>query len=280
MNLSEEVGVRQSSILIVAHCLPGSRAFTRATGKGENMRNATIAGIVTLVLGLWALPCVAQRDRGYYPPGTYVDTCRNIYMQGNQLVAECQKRNGDWRRTSLANADQCNGGIVNLDGRLACGGDNGYNGGYNQGNYRRGWQNGLPPGDYVQTCRNISMNGDRLQAECQERDGDWRRTSLDNADRCNGIANDNGRLVCGQGQGSGYGYGYGNGGRDRDSGYRGGIPAGTYTQTCRNVSVQGDRLVAECQKRNGDWRQTSLDDFQRCTSAPANDDGRLVCGGR
>ena len=256
------------------------------------MRNATIVGAVTLLVALCALPCAAQRDypRGNYPSGTYVDTCRNIYMQGDQLVAECQKRNGDWRRSSLDDVDRCHGGIVNIDGRLACGGDNGYDYGYGRGRgdndgddrggyYQGRWQGGYPPGDYVQTCRNISMNGDQLLAECQKRNGDWRRTSLDNVDRCSGnIANDNGRLVCPQGSGYGYGYGYGD--RDRDYGRRGSVPAGTYTQTCRNIRVDGDKLVAECQKRNGDWRRTSLDDFQRCSSAPANDDGRLVCGGR
>lgn len=250
------------------------------------MRNATIVAAATLLLALCALPCAAQRDypRGNYPPGSYADTCRNIYMQGDQLVAECQKRNGDWRRTSLDDADRCRGGIVNIDGRLACGGDNGYgygrdDRGYRGGYYRDrgGWQGGYPPGDYVQTCRNISMQGNQLVAECQKRNGDWRRTSLDNVDLCTDqIVNNDGRLICPQGEGGGYGYGndYGY----RRGGWQGGIPPGTYADSCRNIHVDGDKLIAECQKRNGDWRQTSLDDFQRCSSAPANDNGKLVCG--
>ncbi|HEY6348569.1 MAG TPA: CVNH domain-containing protein [Candidatus Angelobacter sp.] len=131
----------------------------------------------------------------------------------------------------------------------------------------------IPRGNYVQSCRNIHIQGDRLVAECQEGDGDWRRTSLDDFNRCSGeIVNNNGNLVCDQGRG---GYGYDNG---RRSGWQGGIPNGTYTETCRNIHVDGDRLEAECQKRNGDWRRTSLDDLDRCASAPANDNGRLVCG--
>lgn len=239
------------------------------------MRNATIVGIFTLVLALCAIPCAGQS----IPAGSYQQSCRNVYAQGDRLQAECQTREGRWLRTTLDDVDSCRGEIVNTDGNLTCaqGGNRDWRDRRGNGQGRSGWQNGLPPGDYVQTCRNISMNGDQLQAECQKRDGDWRRTSLNDVDRCTGyIANDNGRLICPQGQGSGYGYG--NGDRDRDYGYRGRIPAGTYSQTCRNVSVQGDRLVAECQKRNGDWRQTSLDDFQRCTSAPANDNGKLVCG--
>ena len=234
------------------------------------MRNATIVGIFTLLIALCAMPCAAQS----IPPGSYQQTCRNVYAQGDRLQAECQTHEGRWLRTTLDDVDSCRGQIVNNDGNLTCAQGN-YQGGNRDWRARRGnWQNGLPPGDYVQTCRNISMNGDRLQAECQERDGDWRRTSLDDVDRCTGyIANDNGRLVCPQGEGSSYGD------RDRDRG-RGGIPAGTYTDTCRNIHVEGDRLMAECQKRNGDWRQTSLNDFQRCASAPANDNGRLVCSGR
>ena len=220
--------------------------------------------------------------QGGLPPGDYVQTCRNIRTYGNRLEAECQKRNGDWRRTSLDNIDQCRR-IVNIDGHLSCGGS-GY--GYGRGDgdndeddqggyYRRRWQGGIPPGDYAQTCRNISTDGNRLNAECQKRNGKWRRTSLDNIDECSSpIANDNGRLVCGRGGYNDGGYGYGG----YNGGWRGGVPSGTYTQTCRNIRMNGNRLEAECQARNGDWRRTSLDDVDRCTSAPANDDGHLMCG--
>lgn len=236
------------------------------------MRNATIVGTATLFLALCAIPCVAQGDyrRDNIPQGDYVQTCRNIHIDGDRLIAECQERDGDWRRTSLDDFNRCRGRIVNNNGNLTCGG-NGYG---DRREYRSGWQNGLPPGDYVQTCRNISMNGDRLFAECQKRNGGWRRSTLDDVDRCNGeIANNDGRLVCAQGEGGGYDYGH-----RREGARQGGIPEGTYTQTCRNIRIDGDRLLAECQERDGDWRQTSLDDFQRCPSAPANDNGRLVCG--
>lgn len=231
------------------------------------MRNATIVGTVTLFLALCATASFAQGDYDRrIPRGDYVQTCRNIHIEGDRLTAECQERDGDWRRTSLDDFQRCRGEIVNINGNLTCGqGGNGY------GRDRRGdWQNGVPPGDYVQTCRNISVNGDRLNAECQKRNGGWRSTTLDDFDRCTGqISNNNGRLICAQGEGYGY---------RREGGWRGGIPEGTYTQTCRNIRVEGDRLYAECQERDGDWRQTSLDDFQRCPSAPANDNGRLVCG--
>jgi hypothetical protein len=210
------------------------------------------------------------------PPGDYVQTCRNIRAYGNSVEAECQKKEGGWRKTSLNNLDQCSGGLVNNDGHLTCSGGYGYgNGGYGYGNggYQGGYQNGLPPGDYVQTCRNMRMDGNRLEAECQKREGGWRRTSLNNVDQCGSpIANDNGHLVCGRG-----GYGYGGYPGGYSGGYQGGVPSGTYTQTCRNIRTDGNRLQAECQTRDGKWRRTSLD-LDRCSGAPANDDGHLVCG--
>ncbi|HEY6348568.1 MAG TPA: CVNH domain-containing protein [Candidatus Angelobacter sp.] len=232
------------------------------------MRNSTIVGTLTLLLALCAAPCFAQdRDRqDNIPRGDYVQTCRNIQMEGDRLVAECQERDGNWRRSSLDDASRCRGEIHNIDGNLTCGGgDDG-----DRPDRRRNWQNGLPPGDYLQTCRNIGMTGNRLDAECQRRNGGWRRSSINDVDQCSGpITNDNGNLVCPQG-------GPGNGNGDRDNS-RDRIPPGTYTQTCRNIRVEGDRLLAECQGRDGDWRQTALDDFRRCTAAPANDNGRLVC---
>ena len=251
------------------------------------MRNATIAGMTIFLLALCATTVSAQSGYRGYPRGSYRETCRNIYVEGDRLAAECQERDGDWRRTSLDDFDRCTSGIVNNNGRLVCtkgdygdrrrrwyGDDDG-----DRGYYRGGWQGSYPPGDYVQTCRNIYMDGNRLVAECQKRNGGWRGTSLDNVDLCTDqIVNNNGRLVCPQGDG---GYGY-NGGYGNDRGYRGGwqggIPSGTYTETCRNIYVDGDRLIADCQKRDGGWRHTSLDDVQFCNSAPANDNGRLVCG--
>jgi len=235
-----------------------------------------------VILLLCALPCAAQYQGG--PGGDYVQTCRDIRTHGNTLDAVCQTRDGDWRRTSLHDIDQCNSGISNDDGHLVCGrGGYGYGYGNPSGNYQGNYEGGLPRGDYVQTCRKERMHGSRLDAECQKRDGHWRKTSLDDADQCpGGILNDDGHLRCGTG-----GYGYNNGrynnGYDNgyDGGYRGGYqgnaPAGSYTQTCRNIRTDGNRLEAECQTRDGDWRRTSLNDIDRCTSAIANDDGHLVC---
>ncbi len=240
-------------------------------GGGEKiMRTATIVGTVTLLLALCAIPCVAQD--GYRqdntPRGDYAETCRNIHMEGDRLVAECQRRDGGWRRSSLEDASRCRGEIHNIDGSLTCsGGDQG-----DRHDGRRDWRNGLPPGNYVETCRNIRMEGDRLEAECRERDGDWRRSSINDVDRCNGpVVNDNGNLSCSQG---GTVYGDHNGYR---LGSHDGVPSGPYAQSCRNIRANGYALAAECQKRDGGWRNTSLYNFDQCTGAIGNDDGHLVC---
>ncbi len=134
------------------------------------------------------------------------------------------------------------------------------------------WGGGVPPGDYQQTCRDVRTNGNLLQARCQKRDGGWRTSSLDTRTCRSRIINDDGYLRCTQG-GGGYGRPtYGGGG------WGGGIPPGDYRQTCNNIRVSGQRLDASCQKADGSWRNTSLDNFQRCGNLISNVDGHLRCG--
>lgn len=243
------------------------------------MRYLKTLGVLVFAMMLWAMPGAAQS----VPPGSYQQTCRNIQVRGDHLDAECQTRDGNWRRTSLNDLDRCSGEIANDDGNLVCGrGNNGY--GYNNGDRRRdndndadnrrgGWQGGYPPGDYVQTCRNIRMNGDHMDAECQKKNGGWRNTALDNVSQCGGIVNNNGRLQCGSG-------GYNNGGYsgNYNNRWNGGNPPGNYVQTCRNIQTNGNRLDAECQTKDGNWRRTSLNNLDRCSGDVANDNGHLVCG--
>jgi hypothetical protein len=62
-----------------------------------------------------------DRDHGYDrgPRGSYVQTCQNITTSGYTLQASCQKKNGTWRQTSLANYNQCSD-IANNNGKLRC----------------------------------------------------------------------------------------------------------------------------------------------------------------
>jgi hypothetical protein len=157
-----------------------------------------------------------------------------------------------------------------------------------------------PGGSYQQTCRKIGVRGNTLYAECQDTDRHWRSSQLQDYQRCNGdIQNVNGSLQCGN-AGNGYGQpGYnrdrdhdGDHDRDHDHDYRGDrnddrqwdwdrdhrnrIPRGSYVQSCQNVRVNGNRIDASCQKRNGGWKNTHLDNFQGCRDIE-NDNGKLRC---
>jgi len=61
-----------------------------------------------------------DRDhRNRIPRGSYVQTCQNIQVAGNQLRASCQKKNGHWHNTSLSNFWGCRD-IENDNGKLRC----------------------------------------------------------------------------------------------------------------------------------------------------------------
>ncbi len=53
-------------------------------------------------------------------------------------------------------------------------------------------------------------------------------------------------------------------------------PSGSWNLTCRNNKVESNALVAECQKINGDWAQTTLD-LEECQTTIQNIDGKLTC---
>jgi hypothetical protein len=85
-----------------------------------------------------------------------------------------------------------------------------------------------PQGSYLNGCKNVGMDRDKLIADCPGANGRWQRTVLD-IDRCVGdIANLDGRLSCtrgprasyGSSQGPDWGEGYGSSqGPDWGEGY-------------------------------------------------------------
>ena len=102
-----------------------------------------------------------------------------------------------------------------------------------------------PAGSYQQTCRNISLRGDDLRARCQDTRGHYRDAFFDGADRCWGdISNNDGRLVCNK---------------------NGTLPGGGYSQSCRDIRVRYNVLVARCQDRDGRW----VDSFSNPLAAAA-----------
>ena len=60
--------------------------------------------------------------------------------------------------------------------------------------------------------------------------------------------------------------------------YRGSLPSGTYTESCRDMRVDHDRhrLEAECKRLDGRWRDTALD-LRQCDRGIINTDGHLQC---
>jgi CVNH domain-containing protein len=53
-------------------------------------------------------------------------------------------------------------------------------------------------------------------------------------------------------------------------------PQGSYLASCRNVGMDGGRLVADCRSPDGAWHRTALD-IGRCAGDIANIHGRLNC---
>ena len=114
----------------------------------------------------------------------------------------------------------------------------------------------LPPGSYKETCRNYTVMGYLLKAQCKKQDGSWRDTSI-LYNRCeDDIWNENGELKC-HGK-----YSY--------------LPKGSYKETCRDYYVEGDRLKAWCKRRDSSWHKSSID-FKNCKDDIWNDNGQLSC---
>ena len=187
--------------------------------------------------------------------GSASKSCQNMERHGNMVMASCQSKDGSWHDTTLRHANKCQGDIVNDDGNLRCAlGSNGW----------LGWNNGIPGGTYTQTCRNVTGNSDRLDAECQARDAKWRHTILLKNARCQGqIENDDGHLGCRTGAKTWIGS-------------VGGIPGGSYLATCDEVSMDGDRLRAKCVGTDRHHHDAELRDPQSCVDI-ANMNGTLSC---
>jgi hypothetical protein len=157
-----------------------------ALGTMSTAQPGASAGAMRGVLAGNDWSVVPQWQGSGLPYGSYQQTCRNIRNNGYRLDATCQKRNGDWRSTSL-DYRYCRGAIVNDNGHLRCS---------NSGDNGDRWRGRVPPGSYQQTCQNIRVDGNRLTASCQKRNGGWHDSSLRNFNYCRGIENDNGHLRC------------------------------------------------------------------------------------
>src|ERR1700716_4477502 len=75
---------------------------------------AAIAG-AAMLLSFTAIPAQAQG----VPGGSYLQSCTNVRMHGDRLVAECRRADGGRERTAL-NVGGCAGGVANTNGPLTC----------------------------------------------------------------------------------------------------------------------------------------------------------------
>ena len=90
----------------------------------DQIRGFSYAAITgaAMLLSLAAIPAQAQG----VPGGSYLQSCTNVRMHGDRLVAECRRADGSWGRTAL-NVGGCVGGLANTNGELTCAhGESGY----------------------------------------------------------------------------------------------------------------------------------------------------------
>lgn len=246
--------------------LPG---FQRCTSEITNDN-----GSLRCVMSGYSTPAAS----GSSPSGSYLQTCQDVHVKGDDLKARCQTQSGDFRDAKLDDYAKCRGDIVNDDGHLRCisGAPVAAPGTYGvPGPYGMPGANASvigPNGSYTQTCAAIHVSGNDLHARCQTHNGSLRDAKLDNYSKCRGdIVNDDGHLRCVSGAPVAAPYGA----PARYAGLNG--PNGSYTQTCMDIHVEGDDLKARCQTHSGDVRDAKLDDYRKCNSDIINDDGRLRC---
>jgi hypothetical protein len=118
-----------------------------------------------------------------------------------------------------------------------------------------------PEGSYQQTCSDVSVKKETLYAKCQDAKGKSHSAKLSHYEKCSDIANKDGRLECA-------------GGPKVAATSQ---PAGSYTDSCRNIQMKGTTLHAVCKSLDGSELPTSLKDANRCAEGVANINGILNC---
>jgi hypothetical protein len=60
------------------------------------------------------------------PQGSFRDSCNDLRMEGQTLIAFCPKGDGTWQTTAMGPVSQCIGDIQNVNGELRCNNETGY----------------------------------------------------------------------------------------------------------------------------------------------------------
>lgn len=202
------------------------------------------------------------------PGGSWRASCKNANKTNQTLFATCDNGHSGWTNSSL-NLAACPTRLVgNNFGDLFCEGD--ANGAY------------LPPGAWRSSCRDAREDGRMIYADCDDGRGNYRSTSVDTGP-CprSEIINTAGRLYCINHQGNGdrddHGNHYGNG--NGNGNHYTSLPGGSWRTSCRNATISGAILHAECLNGHGTWVGASFD-LRRCNGPLGNSNGQLVCQGR
>lgn len=168
-----------------------------------SVRTRLMASLAVAGLACFATPSFAEE----VPPGSYLETCREVRVVAGWLRASCQDRSGRWVEATTA-PGWCSPGndIANEDGRLVC-----KSSGW--GGAPSGWggaparpappppsygSDRPPPGSYMATCRDVRVSAGWLKATCQDSKGRWvdATTAVSWCSPGRDIANMDGRLTC------------------------------------------------------------------------------------
>lgn len=197
------------------------------------------------------------------PEGSYLDSCRNLYVDGDTLYGECQDSRGKWKKTWISGYAYCDGDIVNNNGVLDC------QGGRlpDQDEPAAPAAGDLPAGDWSKTCRDAVLDGYVLRASCKDNRGTWRPTWIDMRQcKSNTVGNDDGLLVCLAAAPP----------KAAVVALRDTLPGGDWTETCRSAAVKNYQMRGECFDGNG-WLVSDLD-LKKCKHGRvSNSGGRLIC---
>lgn len=104
---------------LVATCQDANGTWHSASLPGFQRCTSEIAndnGSLRCVMSGYSTPA----QGGNAPAGSYLQSCQDAHVKGDDLHARCQTRAGDIRDAKLDDYRKCKSDIINDDGRLRC----------------------------------------------------------------------------------------------------------------------------------------------------------------
>jgi hypothetical protein len=91
--------------------------FASRTFEEPTMKLALVAFTAFMLAGTSGVPSANAEQ---VPPGPYQQSCRDITIDHGLLTGVCRRPDGNWEKSTLAEAHRCTGQIINNNGALAC----------------------------------------------------------------------------------------------------------------------------------------------------------------